>query len=133
SYHLRPLGRPLIEAFFGADLSKRLAEAGPQAMAAYAKDELSGLLGSSFPSRLTLLAASSWSIDPHALGGYSYAKPGFADQRAVLAAPVENRIFFAGEACSRDHYSTAHGAYETGVAAAEQALAALGYSSMPTG
>jgi monoamine oxidase len=43
----------------------------------------------------------------------------------VLAAPVEDRLFFAGEACSIHDYSTAHGAYRTGVAAAEQAIAAL--------
>ena len=133
TYHLRPMGRPVIEAFFGGALARGLAEAGAEAMAAYAKDELAQVLGSAFPARLTSLAASSWSVDVHALGGYSYAKPGFADQRAVLAAPVENRIFFAGEACSRHRYSTAHGAYETGYAAAEQALAALGYGSMPTG
>jgi monoamine oxidase len=28
-------------------------------------------------------------------------------------------LFFAGEACSKTRYSTAHGAYETGAAAAE--------------
>jgi monoamine oxidase len=66
-----------------------------------------------------------WGIDPFARGSYSYALPGHADDRARLAAPVEDRIFFAGEACSRDSYSTAHGAYETGVAAAENALKAL--------
>lgn len=133
TYHLRPLGRPVIEAFFGGALAQGLAEAGGEAMAAYAKDELAAVLGSAFPARLTTLATSSWSVDAHAMGGYSYAKPGCADQRAVLASPVENRIFFAGEACSRNRYSTAHGAYETGLAAAEQALAALGYGSMPTG
>jgi len=35
-------------------------------------------------------------------------------------------LFFAGEACSPDYFSTAHGGYLTGRAAAEQALAALG-------
>jgi monoamine oxidase len=133
TYHLRPMGRPVIEAFFGGALARGLAEAGSEAMAAYAKDELAAVLGSAFPARLTTLAASSWSVDAHAMGGYSYATPGCADQRAVLAAPVDNRIFFAGEACSRNRYSTAHGAYETGYAAAEQALASLGYGSMPTG
>jgi hypothetical protein len=47
--------------------------------------------------------------------------PGKAGCRGVLAAPV----FFAGEACSRSDYSTAHGANLTGVAAADQAIAAL--------
>jgi monoamine oxidase len=133
SYHLRPMGRPVIEAFFGGALAQGLAEAGSEAMAAYAMQELAAVLGSAFPARLTMRAASSWSVDPHAMGGYSYAKPGRADQRAALAAPVENRIFFVGEACSRNRYSTAHGAHETGYAAAEQALASLGYGSMPTG
>ena len=59
--------------------------------------------------------------DPLALGSYSYALPGRADDRAVLAAPVDDRIFFAGEACSRTDFSTAHGAYRTGMRAAEEA------------
>jgi monoamine oxidase len=44
----------------------------------------------------------------------------------MLAAPVNNRLFFAGEACSQHDYSTAHGAFLTGVAAAEQVIAARG-------
>lgn len=127
SYHMRPMGRPLIEAFFGGDLARGLAEAGTDAMTDYAREELAGLLGSNFPSRLTFIAASSWARDADALGSYSYAKPGFADMRAVLAEP-RPPLFFAGEACSRARYSTAHGAFETGHDAAEQALAFLGYS-----
>ena len=67
--------------------------------------------------------------DPFARGAYSHALPGHADKRAVLAASVDGRLFFAGEATSPNFFSTAHGAYETGVAAAEQALAALGLRS----
>jgi monoamine oxidase len=125
SYHVRPMGRPMLEVYFGGALARGLAEAGSEAMADYAKQELADLLGSSFPGRLTTLASSSWSNDPYARGAYSYAKPGFADMRAALAAPQDNRLFFAGEACSRSRYSTAHGAYETGYQAAEQALTAL--------
>lgn len=132
SYHLRPMGRPIIEVYFGGALARGLAEAGPAAMADFAKQELANLLGSSFPARLTTLATTSWATDPHARGSYSYAKPGCADMRAVLGAPHADRIFFAGEACSRSRYSTAHGAYETGHDAAEQALASL-QRSMPTG
>ena len=43
--------------------------------------------------------------------------------REHLGQPVEERIVFAGEACSAHAFSTAHGAYETGVAAAETVLA----------
>ena len=44
--------------------------------------------------------------------------------RAALAAPVDGRLFFAGEACSKGDFSTAHGGWFTGTAAAEQAIAA---------
>ncbi|QGZ96122.1 flavin monoamine oxidase family protein [Terricaulis silvestris] len=131
SYHLRPSGKPVVESYFGGDLARGLAEAGADAMVAYAKEELASLLGSSFPARLTTLASSAWAVDPLAMGSYSYAKPGCAEMRAVLAAPREP-LFFAGEACSKHRYSTAHGAFETGHEAAEQVLVFL-QRSMPTG
>ena len=43
-------------------------------------------------------------------GSYSYALPGHAGDRAKLAAPVDGRLFFAGEATSPNFFSTAHGA-----------------------
>ena len=41
---------------------------------------------------------------------------------SVLSTPIQNRIFFAGEACSIHDFSTAHGAYKTGIAAAISCL-----------
>jgi monoamine oxidase len=41
----------------------------------------------------------SWSLDPHALGAYSYGAAGSSAQdRKILAEPLLNRLFFAGEA-----------------------------------
>jgi monoamine oxidase len=37
----------------------------------------------------------------------------------VLASPVSERLCFAGEACSRQDFSTAHGAWESGLTAAD--------------
>jgi len=54
---------------------------------------------------------------------YSFALPGHADCRRALAEPVDDRLFFAGEACSRGDFSTAHGAFLTGVAAADRVIA----------
>jgi monoamine oxidase len=94
-------------------------------MFAFAVDELAALRGNAIRRQLTPLAASSWRGDEFARGSYSYARPGHADDRAILAAPVDGRIFFAGEACSLNFFSTVHGAYETGTAAAEAALNSL--------
>lgn len=118
SYTLRPGGRPMIEGYFGGDYARALEEGGLEAFATVAGDDLARVLGEGIRRRLTPLLATSWARDPLALGSYSHARPGHAAARATLAAPAENRIFFAGEAVSKAFFSTAHGAYETGVAAA---------------
>jgi monoamine oxidase len=125
SYHLRPFGRPLIECYFGGRLARDLEEDGEAAFAAFAADELASLLGGAIRKRLHPIAASSWARDRQALGSYSHAKPGHADARHTLAEPVAERLFFAGEACSMHDFSTAHGAYRSGITAAQQAAAAL--------
>jgi monoamine oxidase len=43
--------------------------------------------------------------------------------RAVLAAPIDNRLFFAGEATSPNFFSTAHGARDSGERAAKEVMA----------
>ncbi len=126
SYHLRPLGRPIVEAFFGGAHARALEAEGPGATAAFAIEELVGVFGSGLRDRVSVLAKTAWASDPWARGSYSHALPGRAGERAVLAAPVEGRLFFAGEACSPHAFSTAHGAWETGERAAREVLAALG-------
>lgn len=125
AYHLQPFGRPLVEAFYGGQLARDLERQGEAGMAAFAAEELVGHFGASIRSRLVPVCASAWASEPHFGGSYAYAKPGAANCRGILAAPIENRIFFAGEACSPQKFTTAHGAYETGVAAAEAALVSL--------
>jgi len=124
SYHLRPFGRPMIEAYFGGATAADLEAGGAAAFFDFAVAELTGLLGYDFARRLTLMQIHPWGADPYAGGAYSLARPGKVDCRNTLAAPVDGRLFFAGEACSEHDFSTAHGAYRTGTAAAEQAIAA---------
>ena len=125
SYHVRPFGEPYIEGYFGGALARDLEHEGPDAMTAFAVEQLVAAFGSAMRARLIPMAVTAWDRDPWARGAYSHALPGHADARAALAAPVEGRIHFAGEACSADSFSTAHGAWETGEGAA---LAVLGAS-----
>jgi monoamine oxidase len=125
SYHLHPFGRPYIEVFLGGRWARSLEREGRGAATAFAIEELGELLGSGFRRGLTPLGETHWASDPWALGSYSHALPGHAGDRAILAAPVGNRIFFAGEAVSPHFYSTVHGAWESGVRAAEEAAGAL--------
>jgi monoamine oxidase len=126
TYHLRPLGRPLIEGFFGGQCARDLEAAGEAAFADFAVSELAALLGEGIRRRLHPVATTAWERDPCAHGSYSHALPGHADARLTLAAPVDGRLFFAGEACMVNDFSTAHGAWRSGVAAADAVIAALG-------
>lgn len=124
-YHIRPFGRPMIEAYFGGRLAAELEAGGEGAFFDFAVSELVGVLGSDFARRVKPIQIHRWGRDPFALGSYSFALPGHADCRQALAEPVDDRLFFAGEACSRHDFSTAHGGYLTGVAAAEQVIALM--------
>jgi monoamine oxidase len=126
SYHLRPFGRPVIEVYFGGRFARGLEAEGEAASASFAIGQLASLLGEGMRKRLHPIAATAWARDPYARGSYSHAMPGHADARSALAAPVDERLFFAGEACMVHDFSTAHGAYRSGVKAADAAIGALG-------
>lgn len=125
SYHLRPFGRPLVEAYLGGRHAKALEDAGPDAAVAFVIDELVGLVGEDLRRRLRPLAVTRWAHDPWSRGAYSHALPGRADARTALRAPHDDRILIAGEAASPHSFSTAHGAAQTGRAAAELAMSLL--------
>ena len=125
SYQVRPLDRPAIYCFFGGRFAAALEREGQAAMFSFAAGELARLLGSEIRKRMAPLASTAWLQDPWSRGSYSYALPGHADDRARLAAPVDDRLFFAGEATSPNFFSTAHGAWLSGITAADAALASL--------
>jgi monoamine oxidase len=123
--HVHPFGRPVVAGYFGGDMARELEAAGLAAAVDFLEAELAFNLGEKVRGNVTAIAASGWMADPLAGGAYSYARPGATRARAVLAAPLDGRLFFAGEATSPGDFATAHGAYLSGVAAAEAALAAL--------
>jgi monoamine oxidase len=66
-----------------------------------------------------------WSADPFSRGAYSYVPAGALSARARLAEPVEDTLYFAGEATDLIGYGgTVHGAIASGRRAAAQILAA---------
>jgi monoamine oxidase len=123
TYHIRPFGQPCIEGFFGGRFARSLENAGDGAITAAAIDEIVSFIGNDFSRKLKPLAESRWAHDPWARGSYSHALPGHAGDRAVLAAPVDGRLFFAGEATSPNFFTTAHGARDSGERAAREVLA----------
>lgn len=78
------------------------------------------------PEPLEVLV-TRWGADPYAGGSYSFAAVGSDPaMRDTLAEPVGERLVLAGEATSREHPSTVHGALLSGQRAAAAVLDALG-------
>ncbi|MFS4505891.1 FAD-dependent oxidoreductase [Clavibacter sp. Sh2141] len=66
-------------------------------------------------------ARSDWAGDPFARGSGSFLRPGATRaDREALARPVDDRVFFAGEATSADRPGTVAGAYASGLRAADE-------------
>jgi monoamine oxidase len=65
----------------------------------------------------------NWRDDPFSRGAYAYVTVDGLGDQTTLAQPVDNKLFFAGEATSSGHVGTVHGAIQTGQRAAREILA----------
>jgi monoamine oxidase len=87
-----------------------------------ALDSLGRILGRE-PARLENGWYHDWHADPFARGAYSYVPAGALPAREALARPVEDTLYFAGEAIDLAGYGgTVHGAIVSGRRAARQIL-----------
>lgn len=84
-------------------------------------DVLRGVFGTDIPEPTGILK-SKWSRDPLALGAYSFAKVGaLPDDFNRFAEPI-GPLHFAGEHTTFDYHGNVHGAYLSGIRAAEAIL-----------
>ncbi len=125
-FRVREFDRNVIVGLVGGRFSASLEKSGPAAMVDYAVERLKGVYGADIARHVVATRCSAWDGDLFVRGAYSCALPGHARDRADLAAPIDERLFFAGEATSREFFATCHGAYITGVAAAKAVTSALG-------
>lgn len=72
-------------------------------------------------AKLEAFYTHNWQTDPFSTGAYSYITVDGIDAQAELARPVEDTLFFAGEATNTTgHQGTVHGAIATGLRAARE-------------
>jgi monoamine oxidase len=122
---MRTMQQPVLLGFNAAEYGLALESRSDSAIVAEALQHLRRIYGRSVPEPLAY-QITRWHADPFARGSYSYNALGSTPRmRADLAAPLAERLFFAGEATTRRHFGTAHGAYLSGVQAAEAVQAAL--------
>jgi monoamine oxidase len=124
-FYIRPFSWPVIECFFGGQSARVAADNGQSAAFALAIDQLVALFGSAVRRKLKPVVGSDWGRSSFVGGAYSCALPGRSAARGRLSEPWNDKLFFAGEATSAFDFATAHGAHDSGVRAASEAIALL--------
>ena len=61
----------------------------------------------------------NWSADPYTLGAYSFHGNNYDSVIDSISAPVDSKVYFAGEALNKNEWSTVHGAGFNGREVAE--------------
>lgn len=132
SFVLWPYDRNIAVVYFGGDHAREVIRLGEAAAVEVVLEQLSKLIGPQVRSAFRMGHLNAWASDPRSLGCYSHALPGHATARARLAAPVAERLYFAGEATaagpdgSFGAAMTAGGAFLAGKAAALAIASSMG-------
>ncbi len=123
-----PATVPLLTAWSGGPAAARLLELPEiqridRALASLAKTF--SVRRSTIDHLLDGCWTHDWSGDPFSRGAYSYELVGAAGARKALAKPIDQTIFFAGEATEASQSGTVAGAIASGRAAARETAGAL--------
>ena len=119
SFHLIS-DKPILLGFVGGEQAKYMELQSDEQIINHIMQDFRNLFGTAVVSP-TSYFISKWMNDRFSCGAYSYLAPGSSkEDRQVLAEPVANWLYFAGEAVSENHFATTHGAYLSGISVADK-------------
>jgi monoamine oxidase len=126
AFVLKPFGAPVAIGFFGGRRAWELERLGDRAAVDDATERLKRMYGDRIEARIRRVRVTHWGKNPWTLGSYSSPRPGQSGMHEVLAEPVSDRVFFAGEACGPPRFSgSLAAAYVAGLEASRRLLASL--------
>jgi monoamine oxidase len=123
---VRPFGYDMTVHYTGGDFAREVELLNKADQVQLALESVSEIYGADVAAGCTGGAVTRWSRDPFSQGSHSAALPGQAHQRAELAKPVAEKLFFAGEACASTWASSLPGAFQSGHNAAKTIADKLG-------
>ena len=119
------MGQNTAVVFIGGRHAIWLEKQGQQASHEYAVGQVAEVFGNDIGKHVTRSIATAWATDPWTRGSYSCALPGHGHRRVELARSVEDRLFFAGEATTVGDQACCHGAFRSGIRAAQEIASCL--------
>jgi len=120
-----PFDLDLMVGFVGGDFAWELSAAGQEAGVDFVTDRLCAIFGNDLRKHAGRAMMTNWGGERWVRGAYAAARPGQASARQVLAEPIAERIFFAGEHLAGPLIQTCGGARLSGEAVARQVVAQL--------
>ena len=122
----QPSQAPILTAWAAGPHAEHVLMQTEQTLRAQVSQALADILPESSRHPIRAVHTHNWQTDSFSLGAYSYAKVGGADAPGQLAQPLDDTLFFAGEATdSTGRYGTVHGAIASGYRAAHEVIDAL--------
>jgi len=106
----------VLLAFIMGEQAEYLTSLGSDtAITAALLQELDTMYNGQATSSFVASHVQNWTTNPFVKGAYSYSTLGMGDARKIAAQPINNKLYFAGEAMNTNgHHQTVHGAAETG-------------------
>lgn len=118
--------QPILAAFNAGSRAREISTWPKEKVIESIMQVLKHIYGKEIPEP-TASIITDWDNDPYARGSYSYIPLGVKGKECViLAEPISDCIFFAGEATDDKTLSTVHGAYLSGIKAAKLVNSVLG-------
>lgn len=122
----KAVGKPCLIGVIAGEAAVQLANETDDYIVAEAKKSLTSVIPEAQNGELVESIVTRWQVDPFSRGSYSYiGLEATAADYDLLARPIGESVFFAGEATERNYPATVHGAYLSGIRAANEILTSM--------
>lgn len=112
----------ILIAFVGGDQARQMELRPEQIVIDEVMQKIRDLFGEKAPNPIQT-KIFRWASDPYTYGSYSYTPIGaMPEDYTNLAKSIDDKIFFAGEATNHQYPATTHGAYLSGIRAAQEII-----------
>jgi monoamine oxidase len=111
----KEVGIPTLGIYYGPKYAKHLADCTEEEVLNEILTRLKRIFGIEYLEP-TGFHISRWTNDPHFYGAYSYSNSDDSlEHIQAIATPIEDKLFFAGEATSAEGQAYVHGALLSGI------------------
>ncbi|KAF5101905.1 hypothetical protein D0Z03_000504 [Geotrichum reessii] len=122
----KAVGKPCLIGVISGAAAQKIATESDESIVKAAKHSLEAVYPEVYRAVLVESIVTRWQVDKLSRGSYSYlGLEATGADYDLLARPIGESLFFAGEATSRSHPATVHGAYLSGLRAAGEVLHSL--------